>query len=428
MKDRLTAALFCFLCYLFFYSPVLAKIALNEIYPAPTSGDDEWIEFYNDEESTIDISGFFIEDLAGNKIKINLNELSGFSFAVTTSKNVLNNGGDTVYLKNNSGEIVEQVTYSDQFDSKSTYAKCPDGEGLWFALDKTTRGYSNQEACNIQTPTGQTATPTTKPTDTPLSSPTLNPPTGKPTTTAEPVSYESIYISEAMVYPESGQAEWVEIYNDNDFDVYLDLWYLDDVENSGSSPKTFSLAISAKDFSVFELSSPVFNNGGDFVRLLDHQKQEKDSFEYEQALKGKSFGRESFNKQAFCLQEQSRDKVNNPCLNQDKPVPSPSSAKTPTPIKLTATSTKTPTSPQPTDEKQTTEVILGLKDIIKPEGTTTPWPKKKVSYATTEATVAVPLVKSLSISSFFISLLNICYILRKIINKLNKFKALSTKF
>lgn len=423
MKNKFISLFLSILIYLVTTRLVQAKLTLNEIYPAPLSGGEEWIELYNDEPSIIDISGFFIEDLAGNKIKINLNELSGFSFAVTTSKNVLNNGGDTVYLKNNSGEIVEQVTYSDQFDPKSTYAKCPDGEGLWFALDKTTRGYSNQEACNIQIPTGQIATPTAKPTDTPLSSPTLNPPTGKPTATAEPVSYESIYISEAMVYPESGQAEWVEIYNDNDFDVYLDLWYLDDVENSGSSPKTFSLAISTKDFSVFELSSPIFNNGGDFVRLLDRQKQEKDSFEYEQALKGKSFGRESFNKQAFCLQEQSRGKVNNPCLNQDKLVLSPSSAKTPTPTKLTATSTKTPTNPQPTDEKQTAEVILGLKDIIKPEGTTTPWPKKKVSYATTEVTVAAPLVKSLSISSFFISLLNIGYILRKIVNKVNKSKA-----
>lgn len=423
MKNKLISLLLSVLIYLATTRLVQARLTLNEVYPAPASGDDEWIEFYNDEESTIDISGFFIEDLAGNKIKINLNELSGFSFAVTTSKNVLNNGGDTVYLKNNSGEIVEQVTYSDQFDPESTYAKCPDGEGLWFALDKTTKGYSNQEACNIQTPTGQIATPTAKPIDTPSSSPTLNPPTGKPTATAEPVSYESIYISEAMVYPESGQAEWVEIYNDNDFDVYLDLWYLDDVENSGSSPKTFSLAISAKGFSVFELSSPIFNNGGDFVRLLDRQKQEKDGFEYEQALKGKSFGRESFNKQAFCLQEQTRGKVNNPCLNQDEPVPSPSPAKTPTSTKLTAPSTKTPTSPQPPDEKQTAEVILGLKDIIKPEGTTTPWPKKKVSYTTIEATVAVPLVKSLSISSFFISLLNIGYILRKIFNKLNKSKA-----
>jgi hypothetical protein len=100
-------------------------------------------------------------------------------------------------------------------------------------------------------------TPTPAPTETPVLncvgqaclSPTNFPtqnssPTNTPIPT--PISYQNIYLSEVYPNPQTGENEWVEIYNDNDFIVNLNNWYIDDIEDGGSSPKKFSLTIQPK--------------------------------------------------------------------------------------------------------------------------------------------------------------------------------------
>ena len=123
-----------------------------------------------------------------------------------------------------------------------------------------------------------------------------------------------------MISPKTGEKEWVEIYNDNDFSVSLNNWYVDDLENSGSSPKLFSLEINARSYGIFDLASSSFNNGGDSVRLLDFNKDLKDDFEYKETEQGKTLGRVSFPSDGFCLQEPSKNLVNNSCIN---PTPTP---------------------------------------------------------------------------------------------------------
>ena len=135
------------------------------------------------------------------------------------------------------------------------------------------------------------------------------------TPTQTPQSYENIYISEVMANPVTGEREWVEIFNNNDFPVYLDRWYLDDLENGGSSPKIFSLEITAKGYGIFDLASSIFNNDGDSVRLLDFNKNLKDDFEYKGTEQGKTLGRISFTSNDFCPQISSKNYVNNSCIN-----------------------------------------------------------------------------------------------------------------
>lgn len=146
--------------------------------------------------------------------------------------------------------------------------------------------------------------------------------------TPTPISYLNIYISEVMANPVSGEKEWVELFNDNDFSVILTGWFIDDIENGGSSPKLFSANIPAKSYYVIKLSSSMFNNSGDSVRLLDFNKNLIDSFEYSETTKEKSLGRISFTSDEFCIQEPSEGTVNNICINST-PTPQP----TPTPIK-----------------------------------------------------------------------------------------------
>ena len=76
----------------------------------------------------------------------------------------------------------------------------------------------------------------------------------------------------------------------------------------------------------------MFNNSGDSVRLLDFNKQQKDSFEYFNAIQGKTYGRVSFESDEFCLQEESKGSANNNCLNTTAtPTPKPTSTPKPTP-------------------------------------------------------------------------------------------------
>jgi len=135
-----------------------------------------------------------------------------------------------------------------------------------------------------------------------------------PTPTPTEIIFNNIYLSEAMVNPESGENEWVEIYNNNDSAVTLNSWFIDDLENGGSTPKVFNLEISAKGYGVFDLNTSVFNNSGDSVRLLDKGKIEKDRFEYSSSQQGKTWGRSSLENNNFCLQEPSRGKENTACL------------------------------------------------------------------------------------------------------------------
>src|SRR3989339_911233 len=175
-----------------------------------------------------------------------------------------------------------------------------------------------------------TPTPVITPTDIPTSAPTetlISTPT--PTLPAEVLteagslilsSYNDIFLSEVMVNPASDDKEWVEIYNNNDFPVSLNNWFIDDLENDGSTPKIFSLEIGAKSYGVFDITSSIFNNGGDTVRLLDFNKNLKDDFEYQKTEQGKTLGRTSFDSDYFCLQKPSKNSVNNSCIN---PSPTP---------------------------------------------------------------------------------------------------------
>lgn len=308
------------LVILIFSKNVLAALKLNEIYPAPPSGEYEWVELYNDENQIIDISQYQLLDLAGNKIKISTQSAFPFDFILATSSSVLNNTGDTVSLKNNLEEIIEIATYSGTFDSSKIFTKCPDFDGDWFVLNLLTKNASNQTACQSLTPM-PTITPTLTVTPTIIITPIPTAtPTFTPTPTSIPQSYDNIFISEAMVNPTTGEKEWIEIYNNNDFPVSLNNWYIDDLENGGSSPKIFSLEINAKGYGIFDLTSSIFNNDGDSVRLLDFNKNLKDDFEYGKTEQGKTLGRTSLVSDDFCLQEPSKNLANNPCIN---PTPTP---------------------------------------------------------------------------------------------------------
>lgn len=320
--------LFIILFFFLFAIPCLAqsKILINEFLIDP---QPQQVEIINTSTEEADISGWYIDDSGGTTyytIPQSTILYPNSCLVFSDDFNLNKSSADTVRLFTSKAPptsldaaLVDFYSYKSSPGTGISYLRLPDGD-KW-TTGSATLGLFNQNGFScIITPT-LTVTLNPNPTLTPTiqnQAPTGAWPTEIPTLTSAPISqsYDNIYISEAMVYPQSGNNEWVEIFNNNDYSTYLNNWFIDDIENGGSSPKSFSADIPAKSYYVFNLSSSMFNNSGDSVRLLDNNKNLKDSFEYTDGDQGKTFGRTSLESDDFCQQEPSSGTANNSCINQ----------------------------------------------------------------------------------------------------------------
>lgn len=183
------------------------------------------------------------------------------------------------------------------------------------------------------TPTSEpTLTPTSTPTPTEVPATAVPTPTDTPTNTPAPNSYENIFVSEFMAWPESGN-EWVELFNNNDSEVNLFGWYLDDITGGGKSPRPISGTISAKSYRQFFLDDFFLNNDGDDVRLLDGSQAEKDKKSFSSSTKGKSWSKDSSGD--WCQMVPTPNSANSDCPNSAE---TPTLSPTPT-LNLTLTPT-----------------------------------------------------------------------------------------
>ena len=212
------------------------------------------------------------------------------------------------------------------------------------------------------------------------SSPTLVPtPMPSNTPTQASTYYPSdIYISEFMANPETGDDEWVEIYNANSTEVFLVDWYIDDKKDEGASPKKFSATISANSYYVISFSSGTLNNDGDDVRLLNPDNEGIDSKSYSSTIKGKSWSKDDDGD--WCQIDPTKEESNSSCPSSDSSsaTPIPTSSPAPT-IKVTPTPTVTAT-PTPSEEPTPTEeeqgVVLGVVEATEAGEESGPiWPR-----------------------------------------------------
>lgn len=307
-----------FFLLIFFFlttSTTYAALRINEVYPAPPSGEQEWVELYNDENTTFDLSSYTLTDETGKPLTISDSTIGPFGYIIAISTNVLNNSspGDTVTLKTTGDQQVDIVSYTQTMTADKTYTRCPDGSGSWYILTKTTKQVSNEEAC-----LSLTLTPTPLPTPAPIST-TANPESSSNTQAS------GIYLSEVMARPSTGEKEWIELYNSTNQLVLLENWYIDDLKDAGSSPKTFTLSLPALGYGVVEFSNALFNNTGDTVRLIDGTNTERDSFTYKNSNEQRTLSRTAFPSGSFCETEPSRGSTNSNCIIESStPTTSPS--------------------------------------------------------------------------------------------------------
>lgn len=224
---------------------VCNSIRINEILANPAGADsgNEWLELYNCSTDTINLDNWKIRDKSYNTqtledITVNPNEY----FIIYPSFS-LNQSDEEVILLNSQGEIVDQMSYEETKEDKS-WARIPDGIGGWV----------------------------------------LEEPSPEKTNTQPPTEY-NIIISEIYPSPETGENEWIELYNNSENTVDISNWTIEDTTNKHT---IVDLYISPFSYIVIENLSITLNNSGDSIQIKDPDNNLAHALDYEETTKGQS--------------------------------------------------------------------------------------------------------------------------------------------
>ena len=260
---------------LFSFRPVFAESSIK-ITNFSEDTDPEWVELTNNQNTPIELINWYFKDAKENKRNIgNTTIPANEKIKLEYPKGWLNDDEDTIYLYDNSNNLVDQLNYP------------------------------------IPTPT-KIPTSTSTPSPTPTIDPTvINPSSG-------------ITLTEIMPY---SNVEWIELYNSNDYDVRLVAWKIED--NNAHTKNISELNIKAKSYAVFEFS--VFLNNSDSDKLILYNQNQKiiDSYQYSAGKFDLEKGW-SKNDNNWCLALISKSQANNQCFVVT-PTLTPTISLTPTP-------------------------------------------------------------------------------------------------
>jgi hypothetical protein len=143
-----------------------SKIFVNEVFPDGTKDatDPDWVEFYNDYDVEVDLSGYYFYDygilssngakpkrVIENGVKI---PAKGFLVIKTetyssqyTVEFGLSTGGDGIYLENKEGILVAKLDFlTITTTGKKSYGCKPDGSSNLVLFNVATKGASNNNA------------------------------------------------------------------------------------------------------------------------------------------------------------------------------------------------------------------------------------------------------------------------------------------
>ncbi len=234
------------------------KFVINEIMPNPIGSDnEEWFEIYYFGENEYLMSGWKIRDASGKEKELSASIFdSNNQYLVFNSEVSLNNSeGDELFLLNPRNEIVSEVRYPSAKEEGVSWSKKENEEYDW---------------SNIATPGKQNEFPIVK-------------------------KYsKKIKFNEVLSNPDGrdDDAEWVELFNENDFEVDLSGWKI-----KNSKDKIFEIEkgeIGARRLLVISIMKTSFSikNSDEKLILLDPNEEKVDEIEIiEDASSGSSFNR-----------------------------------------------------------------------------------------------------------------------------------------
>jgi hypothetical protein len=122
-------------------------IYINEI--RSTGGD--WLELYNSTATVVNIAGFKIYDDPTDKFTIPSGSIPAMGFIILNCDGTgvggntsfkLSSVGETVYLEDKSGNLIDQVTFPELING-TTYARFPDGGKTWNITGLATKNATN---------------------------------------------------------------------------------------------------------------------------------------------------------------------------------------------------------------------------------------------------------------------------------------------
>jgi uncharacterized protein YdeI (BOF family) len=274
------------------------KIIISEflINPEDSDRDSEFLEIYNQEDKTVDISDWTLEDQVGSVhqykipqgVSLEANQYKTFYSDETGI--TLNNAGDGVLLRNSSGVVVSKTPVTT--DAKDEISYAVDENGKWSWTVRVTPKNKNI----IEAPQDSKSVKKAETEDEDL--PDLEKEIEEKVKNESFDFSDSVVISEILPDPDGkdnqgGAFEWLELFNESEEDVNLKGWILDDVENKGSKAYQIKedLIIKAKKYLVISSkdSKLFFNNPGDEVNLFWPEGDLVDSVEYQKSKEGFSY-------------------------------------------------------------------------------------------------------------------------------------------
>jgi hypothetical protein len=245
-----------------------ATILINEVFPAPTQGN-EWIEIYNPDSFDHSLEDMQLYDQLSSPSLLHQWDsnatLASGQFVVIEVSNKLNNSGDGVTLKNSAGQVIDSFSFAIYQTDKSWALN----ETLQWVLSSPSKGVANFEASSSPNPTPQpspvpspSVSPT--PTESPSPSPSLQP---TPSPSPSPsIPAATLTASEIMACPASGSNEWLELFNNGSEPLTLTNWK---VKDSSNNTRVVSGVVPAHGMGLISWGSGLLNNGGDSLSLLD---------------------------------------------------------------------------------------------------------------------------------------------------------------
>jgi hypothetical protein len=277
------------------YPPL--TVLINEVAWAGTLANsaDEWIELYNTSSSPIDLAGWSLTD--GGDISISLTGViasGGLLLLERTDDSTvanlpanqiysggLNNGGETLWLRDPNGALVDSANADGggwPAGSSASRASMErrggdDRSGNW----GTFTGYFGAGHDSEGNPIPGT----------PLQHNSILLPTPVATWVPGRVVINEVLIRPHYDWEGAGEVttgdEFIELHNLGPYPVFLRGWVLDDAQNAGSSPYTIpGITIRPGGFAVFfrTRTGIALNDTGDVVRLLGPRGDVIDEISY----------------------------------------------------------------------------------------------------------------------------------------------------
>ena len=262
----------------------LSSIKINELVADPQSGN-EWVELYNTASTNLDLAGAMICDARNTtstckKIIGVIGPNSWFVFDLDT-RSFLNNGGDSVILKDSLGAVIDRIDYADELvpDEGQSLARETDGvdtdsENDWIVTNQITAGRANIIDEQDQPDSAATSVSLSV------------------TSSVSELSFPiEVVISEILPNPKGDDSgEFIEIKNNSLVQANLSGWFFRNKEKKYIFPD--DTVIFPGSFIVFYKTATkiaIVNTSGK-IELFSKDKSAVDLVEYDKPPEGKSYG------------------------------------------------------------------------------------------------------------------------------------------